>query len=856
MFVLILATIAFKTVPTNCQRISASQDPVPVGGNVTLSSEAEVTTGAWMFKNEMIVLLFFGNHNISNKWSHRVAFNSTNSALTIRSLKVEDSGLYTLQAFNVFSASLTLSVQVPVSNVTLRANETNLVEFNDTAVLTCSVANGTSLSYTWLNGSSVITAGNGVQISDGGTTLTMAMVTHYDMGPFKCNVSNGISYEVSPPVHLNISYGPSNTTMTITPMTYIHRTGTNITLSCSADSKPPAMIRWMRNGVYLNHSGPNLQLERVTESETGVYKCVLHNAVTHRFSSASAMIRILDPITAIMVNRTGGPAILHDSFTLRCEVTGSVDSIQWWKNGHLIHADNTTVFGMANKTLTINPVQHSDNGSYQCQAFNYVSNMTSSPYMVEVNYGPETPAITGPNVAKTGDSVTFSCHSSSHPPSTYKWFFNHSLVANTSEYTTPSLTTDWSGMYKCMAYNNVTDKNSTAYTMLTVVDPITHVQVEAPVNPAIAGYVYNLTCNVTGPADHVYWMKNDELLHENMTIAFYMHNKTLAFKPLDPNDTGYYQCKAMNAVSNMTSSPHMLLVNYGPEKPIIQGPAYAETGHTAVFNCSAKSVPPSRYSWWFNGSELANTSVLTTEPLSFNMSGVYTCMAHNHVTGRNSTSSKMLTVIEAIQSVMIRNDTIPISSENFTLTCEVTGPYDMIYWIKNNLQLSTNSSVEQAHVNMSYLIENNTLHFTPLTLYSDGTYHCVATNKAGRHTSPPYTLLVNYGPLSVAIVGPDSATLATPVSMTCIAESRPDCDFHWFLNNHSSYLHTGSVYNFVAMKQHGGTFICEARNPVTNISMYQTKNFTVDHASTLHIPSQGVLMLTGVFAVSVSVLFS
>lgn len=86
-----------------------------------------------------------------------------------------------------------------------------------------------------------------------------------------------------------------------------------------------------------------------------------------------------------MVNNAGGPAILNELFILHCEVTGSVDMIQWWKNGQLISADNTTVFDISNKTMILNPVQQSDDGDYQCEAFNYVSNMISSRYTVKVN---------------------------------------------------------------------------------------------------------------------------------------------------------------------------------------------------------------------------------------------------------------------------------------------------------------------------------------------------------------------------------------------------------------------------------------------------------------------------------------
>lgn len=84
------------------------------------------------------------------------------------------------------------------------AKATNLVEFNDTAVFTC-LSNGSVPSYVWLNGSSQVTAGGNVYLSNGNTTLTIVNVTRYDEGPFTCNVSNGVSYEVSPSILLNIS---------------------------------------------------------------------------------------------------------------------------------------------------------------------------------------------------------------------------------------------------------------------------------------------------------------------------------------------------------------------------------------------------------------------------------------------------------------------------------------------------------------------------------------------------------------------------------------------------------------------------------------------------------------------------
>ncbi|KAM3614517.1 uncharacterized protein V6R79_015708 [Siganus canaliculatus] len=1013
---LIAVIMSYKAAPAVSQTIYASENPIAVGSEVTLFSQSPVTTGVWMFNNTALVLIFPGDRLILDDWNGTVSFNLTTSSLTIRSLRLENSGIYTLQGANSFLARLTLSVQVPISNVSLAANATNLVEFNDTAIFRCSVATGTSLTYTWLNDDSVVTAGVGVTLSDGGATLSIAAVTRYDRGPFRCNVSNGVSDEISQPVYLNISYGPSNTTMMIMPSKYIYRTGSNITLSCSTESNPAATIQWMVDGMD-SVTSPQLQLQSVTESNSGNYQCIFHNTVTGRFSSASATIRILAPITAVAVNRTGGPAILDESFTLYCEVTGPVDSIQWLRNGQLITADNATIFGTNNTMLTLNPVQLSDDGDYQCQAFNYVSNMSSSLYTVKVNYGPRTPVIMGssmalegqhevfnctsdsyppsdiswyfnnslvantstfetgplnlnmsgkyicmafnyvtgknsaaytmltvlapvtraeikivgsqpilnhtftltcetaggvesiswmygrsplyadntrnlsadnatltfdpvmfshngeyrcvasnplssliseaymldvfygpemptimgPDVAKVGDSVMLTCNASSNPPSIYKWFFSGSVVANTSVYVTPALTVEASGMYTCMAFNDITGENSTAYMMLTVVEGITDIQVEEAMNPPIDGNFFDLTCNITGPVDRVYWMKNGDSLQTNTQTVISMDNKTVSFNPLQRSDNGSYQCTAMNAVSNMTSSPYQLLVNFGPETPIISGPTTAVTGSTAVFHCYAESEPPCQYSWSFNGEEVANTSVLTTANLTVNMSGVYLCEAYNNVTGRRSSSNVTLSVKETTAVVKVSG--MPINMENFTLTCEVTGPFDQIDWkvISSEVAEFTNDTEK--------------LHFTPVTTEDSGSYQCFAINQNAKYESPIYELQVNYGPQSVTISGPDSAYSGDSVSLTCAANSYPVPDFVWIFNNQASDT-TSSEMNFVASDHTVGNYTCKVTNHVTNITMFQTKVFTLNYASTIHIPSHNSLMLMGLFALSLSAMFS
>uniref|UniRef100_A0A665WDD2 Ig-like domain-containing protein n=1 Tax=Echeneis naucrates TaxID=173247 RepID=A0A665WDD2_ECHNA len=458
VFLLILSTIASDYVCS--QNIHVSKNPTPVGSNVTLYSETSFTDGAWLVNNTIVVLISPAAVSFYGSLRGRVAFNRNMSSLTINSLREEDSGNYKLQFLDGsdLTAEVTLSVQVPVQNVTLEAKATALVEFNDTAVLMCSVDSGSSPSYVWMKGEKMLTAGEGVEFSNGDTTVSIVNVTRYDKGPFKCNVSNDVSSEISAPTYLNISYGPSNATMMIMPMAwhYIYRTQSNITLSCSAMSSPPAMIQWMVNDTYLTEYGSYLHLMNVTESMSGTYKCVFHNTVTSRFASTSTIAEV-SCSRHFLAGRSGVCFCL----------SGTINRIQWWKDEEIIFPDERIV--MDNKTLTIDPVNTSDKGYYQCQAFNAVSNMTSSSYYVKINYGPETPNITGPTAGKTGDNVTLSCYASSHPPSRYTWYFHHYPVAHTPEYVTPPLTKNMSGTYSCEAYNNVTSKNKTANIMLQVV---------------------------------------------------------------------------------------------------------------------------------------------------------------------------------------------------------------------------------------------------------------------------------------------------------------------------------------------------------------------------------------------------
>ena len=91
------------------------------------------------------------------------------------------------------------------------------------------------------------------------------------------------------------------------------------------------------------------------------------------------------PITSVLVNASGRLPIDHITFTLVCEVNGQANSIQWLRDGRPLSADNRTAFSADNSSVTFTPVLHSDDGSYQCEAYNALTNGTSPGYQLLVN---------------------------------------------------------------------------------------------------------------------------------------------------------------------------------------------------------------------------------------------------------------------------------------------------------------------------------------------------------------------------------------------------------------------------------------------------------------------------------------
>lgn len=94
---------------------------------------------------------------------------------------------------------------------------------------------------------------------------------------------------------------------------------------------------------------------------------------------------------------------------------------------------------------------------------------------------------------------------------------------------------------------------------------------------------------------------------------------------------------------------HFVLCIYldGPETPTVTGPPRVKMGNSATLSCNASSNPPSSYTWFYNGSQVANTSEYVSPPLN-RETNTFMCEAYNNITGEKSTTNITVTAIGEI----------------------------------------------------------------------------------------------------------------------------------------------------------------------------------------------------------------
>ncbi|XP_058243133.1 uncharacterized protein LOC131351658 [Hemibagrus wyckioides] len=343
----------------------------------------------WEFNTTTIVV----GTDVLPPYTDRVSIDTTTLALEIRNLTENDTGPYILTintATAVVTGQTSLQVLVPVSSVTIVPSQTELVEYNSTVNFVCS-ASGSSLSFIWLNGSSEITAGERVQLTDNNSSLTITSVIRGDTGPYECEASNSISRNKSLPLSLIIYYGPEYVSASADPVGPFYSSGSNLILTCSAVSSPPAEFQWAVNGTELGEMGRELKLSNIQISQSGNYTCIAHNKQSLRFSvSQPISVTVLVQVSSVTIIPSLKEVELNSTVSFFCSASGSSVSFIWLNGSSEVMAGERVQLTDNNRNLTITSVIRGDTGPYECEASNSISRKKSPPLILTIKINDST----------------------------------------------------------------------------------------------------------------------------------------------------------------------------------------------------------------------------------------------------------------------------------------------------------------------------------------------------------------------------------------------------------------------------------------------------------------------------------
>uniref|UniRef100_A0A665WDN1 Ig-like domain-containing protein n=1 Tax=Echeneis naucrates TaxID=173247 RepID=A0A665WDN1_ECHNA len=334
------------------------------GESVTFTTSLKPATKpflalTWSFNGTINVITSVTADIVGQGYENRITLDKSTGSLVLRNLTEEDSGEYELiiipQGAEQIQGTAKLEVQTKVSRPTLSCHTENLIEDNSSVKLTCDDDSSTS-TRVWMKD------GQPVQLTDGGSTLTISSVSRYDQGPFRCNVFNPISNGTSDSQNLSINYGPENVNLTLSPLQENYVQGSNISLTCSAVSRPAASLYWFLNGDLLSDTGPELRLVNLQMSQSGNYSCQAFNNKTLRSRTAQ-----LSAIT-----------VLGNVAYYWCFHVPFLTALQTLRSGDRVQLSD------GNTTLTIVNVTRYDRGPFRCHVLNPVSGGTSEPVNIFV----------------------------------------------------------------------------------------------------------------------------------------------------------------------------------------------------------------------------------------------------------------------------------------------------------------------------------------------------------------------------------------------------------------------------------------------------------------------------------------
>ncbi|XP_048368276.1 cell adhesion molecule-related/down-regulated by oncogenes [Sphaerodactylus townsendi] len=483
---------------------------------------------------------------------------------------------------------------------------------------------------------------------------------------------------------------------------------------------------------------------------------------------------------------------------LHCSAEPTTAHVSWLFNGEKLHKKVDQV-DLQPGSLTIYSLSPSNSGVYQCVANNSIGGVISRPATVSIAYLDDfETSVKHVTTVEQGNAAFIACQlPKSNPKAQVRFRVRGKLLEQSTEnylilpsgnLQILSASLDDRGLYKCAAYNPVTDDlkvepmghkliiSTSSSEDFHIVHPTSSQALEVPQHSPLM-----LECVVSGlPLPYVHWYKDgQDALAGGRWRMFHSH---LTIDSLHSSDAGNYSCVVDN---NSGVTKHVnFSVNVLESASVVKGlqNQTASLGKTVHFSCEVHGNPTPNITWFHNAAPvhlsprpLPSGSKLRISGITREDAGLYQCLVSNGIGFVQSTGRLHLQAERGSKPVITSppaNIEVP-DGDTVTLSCNATGlPVPVIRWYnshglitnhpsqvlyskprKSSSQARAGNSVSDRAYFIMSRAGSSSLYIQPVTPEYAGKYTCEATNEHGVALSEAFLTVVSYE----ASMKPDAA---------------------------------------------------------------------------------------------------
>ncbi|XP_068686462.1 hemicentin-1-like isoform X2 [Montipora foliosa] len=659
-----------------------------------------------------------------------------------------------------------------------------------------------------------------------------------NMIQYQCTAENGVENPAFAIANITVHYGPSGTTVELTPSNTTVLRGSALSLNCTTDANPMAHVfQFYLDDIYIGNSTSGVY--NVTVTADGAYTCVPVNTVGKE-QNATVVISTVDA-PSVKVHPTSLIVVEGHNITLNCVASGRPEPVLSWikvgESGQVLSENSSLILSNVRRPGTLdNMIQ------YQCTAENGVENPAFAIANITVHYRPSgtTIELTPSNTTILRDSsLSINCTTDANPVAHVFQFYLDDVYIGNSSSGVYNVTVTADGAYTCVPVNTVGKEENATVVISTVDAP--SVKVHPASSVVVEGNNITLNCMASGkPQPVLSWTKvfeSGQVLSENSSLVF-----PNVRRPGTLDNMIQYQCTAENGVENPAFAIANITVHYEPTVSLQQCPSHIVEGNDVVLFCNATGNPVPKVAWveLQTGAILNNSESLMLKTIDRNQAGGYQCHGFNGI-GRNSTKTCYLDVFYGPSGT-----TIELTPSNTTV----------LHGSSLSINCSTHAN-PMAHVFQFFLddvyIGNSSSGVFNVTVTTDGAYSCVPVNTVGKEENATVVISTVDAP-SVEVHPTFSVVVeGNNITLSCMASGRPEPVLSWTKVGESGQVLSGNPFLILSNVRRPGTldnmiqYQCTAENGVENPA-FAIANITVHYGpsgTTVELTPSSTTVLRG-----------